>query len=118
MILKKLLRLKKQQIGFLLLCLLFVLFANPTAKIDTDKIDTTLKVSTLLPCYTGCPGQYGATAFYDFKLQECWSCPKGYSPTLEGVYSRRACKQYTYGLYADARRLGKLACGDLPIAFQ
>jgi len=111
--LRKLLRLKKKQVGILFPCFLFVLFVTPAAKVDT-----TLKVSALIPCYTGCPGQYGSTAFYDFKLQECWSCPKGYSPTLEGVYSRRACKQYTYGLYADARRLGKLACGDLPIAFQ
>lgn len=111
MILRKLTLLKKQQLLILLPCLLFLLFVTPASKVDKP-----IKSSTILPCYTGCPDEYGSTAFYDFKLQECWSCPKGYSPTLEGVYSRRACKQYKYGLYADARRLGRLVCGELLIA--
>lgn len=111
MILRKRPHLKKERLFFLLPYFLFLLLVTPTSKVDKP-----LKTSNLLPCYTSCPDQYGSTAFYDFKLQECWSCPKRYTPTLEGVYSRRASKQYKYGLYADAKRLGKLTCRESLIA--
>ena len=69
-----------------------------------------------LPCEAGCPTKYGQHAVWDFNKKECWSCPPGYVRSFELVTSRRACVLYNYGLYADARREGKLDCGEVIIA--
>jgi len=72
--------------------------------------------TSLLPCETGCPDKYGSNAVWDFNQKECWSCPPGYVRNFELVTSRRACVLYKYGLYADAKREGKLDCGEMLFA--
>lgn len=91
------------------------LFAILIALFPSTKETPTILTSPL-PCEAGCPTKYGQNAVWDYNEKECWSCPPGYVRSFELVTSRRACVFYKYGLYADARREGKLDCGEAIIA--
>lgn len=88
------------------------LFVLLITRLPSDnEIPSTL--THFIPCEAGCTTKYGPNAVWDYNKKECWSCPPGYVRNFELVTSRRACVLYKYGLYADAKREGKLDCGEI-----